>query len=367
MTMRKHSLVRRSLAIVILSAWMATCGDPKTRAPLAPSGPAVLTPEITGPDTVAPGQSAQFTATIRLADGTTKLLTSVVWHSTNTSLLQVTAAGVATAGSGMGDATLQADVPSGRGSIRISREVVVVPDGTYRLVGTVKDAQFPTVSIAGARVEATPGSVATTTDSSGNFKLYGVPANTDIHVTGEGYQVLVQSVHLTGNTTRSFELTPSAERPNFTGQYTLTIDAGPGCSGQGALPDNLQHRSYQATLTQTGPTVLVTLTEPRFSLNKNGLGNHFTGTVGISSTTFAIEFFSQYYYYYYRTYSGITERLTDNTILTIGGSAVTKGTPATGLSGLMPGDLAHYDTRFPFGGYVGSCFSKSNQFSLAPR
>lgn len=365
--MRKHSLVRRSLAIVILSAWMATCGDPKTRAPLAPSGPAVLNTEITGPDTVAPGQSAQFTATIHLGDGTNKILTGAIWHTTNASLLQVTAAGVATAGSGMGDATLQADVPSGRGSVRISREVVVVPDGTYRLVGTVKDAQFPTVSIAGARVEATPGSVATTTDSSGNYKLYGVPANTDIHVTGEGYQVLVQSVHLTGNTTRSFELTPSAERPNFTGQYTLTIDAGPGCSGQGSLPDSLQHRSYQATVTQTGATLLVSLTEPRFSLSKNGLGNHFSGTVGINGATFVIDSFYQYYYFYYSTYSSITERLTDNTILMMGGSAVTKGTPATGLSGPMVGSLVHYDTRFPAGGYLGSCFSNSNQFSLAPR
>jgi hypothetical protein len=51
----------------------------------------------------------------------------------------------------------------------------------------------------------------------------------------------------------------------------------------------------------------------------------------------------------------------------MGGSAVTKGTPATGLSGPMVGSLVHYDTRFPAGGYLGSCFSNSNQFSLAPR
>jgi hypothetical protein len=282
-------------------------------------------------------------------------------------VLQVTAAGVATAGSGMGDATLQADVPSGRGSIRISREVVVVPDGTYRLVGTVKDAQFPTVSIEGARVEATPGSVATTTDSSGNYKLFGVPANADIHVSGEGYQVLVETVHLTGNATRSFELTPTAERPNFSGTYTLTIDAGPGCSGQGSLPDNLQHRSYQATLSQVGPTLRVTLTEPRFRLNNAGLGNFFTGKVGISGATFTIESFSQYYYFYYTTYAGITERLTDNSILAIGGSVVTTGTVATGVSGRMSGSLLHYDTRFPFGGYAGGCFSSSHQFALTPR
>jgi hypothetical protein len=112
---------RRSLTVVALSVWMVTCGDPETRNPLRPSGMATETMEITGPVSIAPGQSAQFAAIVHLTGGTTKTLTGVVWRTTDTALLQVTSAGVAVAGSGMGDVTLQADVAGEKSTVRVSR------------------------------------------------------------------------------------------------------------------------------------------------------------------------------------------------------------------------------------------------------
>jgi hypothetical protein len=361
--MRKRFLVRRSIAVVAVSVWMVTCGDPKTRAPLAPSGPSVQTREISGPGLIAPGQSAQFTATVHLGDGTTKLLTSVVWHSTNTSVLQVTSAGLAVAGSGVGDVTLQADVPSGGGTVRLSREVVIVPDGTYRLVGTVRDGEFASNSISGARLDVTPGSASATTDFGGNYKLYGVPADATVHIAKDGYQPFEQSVHLAGNATQSFLLTPTNPHLRLGGAYTVAIDAAPGCSGPGSLPEDLQHRSYQATVTQTGLTLQVILTEARFKI-QSGSGNRFFGVAGIGGATFSLNFGGSYYYYYY--YPDVVERLSNGTVLLVAGSVTTTGT-AAGLSGQLNGELSNYPGTFPNGALLGTCSSKSHQFTLTPR
>jgi hypothetical protein len=322
--------------------------------------------EITGPASIAPGQSAQFTAVVRLGDGSTKTLTGVVWHSTNTALLQVTSAGVAVAGSGMGDVTLQADVPVERATARLSREVVVLPDGTYRLVGTVLANEVLTVS--GARLEVTPGSAFATTDFAGYYKLYGVPADASIRIVRDGYQPFEQSVHLTGHATKSFILTSTNPSAHLVlgGPSTVAIDAAPGCS---ALPDDLQHRSYQATVTRIEQTnsVDVNLTEPRFS-PRNGLGNHFPGTVEVGGAGFNISgFFSRSYYrgllYYY--YPDVVERLSDGTILLVAGSVRTTGT-AAGLFGQLDGELSHY-SAFPNGALLGTCVSKLHRFALTPR
>jgi hypothetical protein len=363
----RHFLVRRLFAVLAVSAWMATCGDPQTRNPTAPSGPAALGREITGPASIAPGQSAQFTAIVRLGDGITKTLTGVVWRSTNTALLQVTSAGVAVAGSGMGDVTLQADVPVERGTARVSREVVILPDGTYRLVGSVLANEVLTV--AGARLDVTPGSAFATTDFAGNYKLYGVPADASIRIVRDGYQPFEQSVHLTEHATKSFVLTPTNPSVHLViaSASIVAIDTAPGCS---ALPEDLQHRNYQATVSRfelTDAFVQVTLTEPRFSI-KNGLGNHFYGRVETGGADFDISgFFSRSYYrgllYYY--YPDVVERLSDGTILLVAGSVTTTGT-AAGLSGRLDGELSHYSS-FPNGVLLGTCVSKSHQFALTPR
>ncbi len=56
----------------------------------------------------------------------------------------------------------------------------------------------------------------------------------------------------------------------------------------GPLAAELRHRSYEASLTQTGSKIDVCLTEPRFVLD-NGKGNRFTGRVKGSTVTFELE------------------------------------------------------------------------------
>jgi hypothetical protein len=357
---------------MVCSGLVVTCGDPKTNGPTGPTPPNGVNVVINGPASVAPGQSAQFTAAVHFTDGTTKLATSpsVTWRSSNTSVLQVNASGVATARPNTGDASLTAQVlpPISVSSSMATKEVVVVPDGTYRLVGTVTDAELPTVPVVGAFVQVTPGSLSTRTDASGQYKLYGVPAASEIHITATDYVPLVQNLQLTAHTTQNFQLALSGQRLMLSGDYTLAIDVTGGCSGSRPLSADLQHRRYAAHVTQDGQALDVALTDPIFRLNSISRGNRFAGKAGTTGASFTLE--PSYYYYYYGYYYGptyypnVVERLSNVTYLVIAGQAVTTKS-ATGVSGQLSGHIANYDSKFPSGAkLLGSCFSSTLQFSL---
>jgi hypothetical protein len=371
--MRKPSVVRASLAVMGCSVLVTTCGDPKTNPPTSPTPPRAVSVAINGPASVAPGQSAQFTADLRFDDGTTKSVISpnVSWRSSNTAVLQVNASGLATARPNTGDASLTAEVPS---TISVSartatREVVVVPDGTYRLVGVVADAELPTLPVVGALVEVTPGSLSTTTDATGRYKLYGVPAVSEIRITATGYLQLVQNLQLTTHTTQNFQLALPGPRLQLPGNYSLAIDVTGGCPGSRPLSTDLQHRRYDAVVTQNAQALTVTLTEPIFRLNSTSKGNRFTGQAGATGAVFTLEPYYSYYYAYYGPfgYPSVVERLSNGTFLVIEGKAVTTGS-AAGFSGQLNGSISNYDSRFPTtANFLGGCFSSTLQFSLSPR
>ena len=100
-------------------------------------------------------------------------------------MLQVTDAGVVTAHQPQGEATITAEL-TGIGTPRSTREMVILPAGTFRLVGFVREAEAPSQPIPGARVEVPGTPLASTTDASGQYRLYGVPAQTTIVVSLSG-------------------------------------------------------------------------------------------------------------------------------------------------------------------------------------
>jgi hypothetical protein len=356
--MRRLSLIGGALAIVLVGLVPACGGDPATKNPVGPSAPSAGGLQITGPGSIAPGQSAQFIAETRLSDGTVKLL-AAQWRSSNTSVLQVTSSGLATAGQNSGDATVTADLPPRRST----KEVIVVPDGTYRLVGSVREADAP-LPIAGARVEVSGTSLAATTDFGGQYRLYGVPAAAEIRVTANGYLPVAQTIQLTAHGTQNFQLSLSAPRISLNGPFTVTIDAAGTCAGNPELPSNLQRRTYEASVTTTGSFVDVRLTEPRFRVSF-GQGNQFTGRADPASVTFNLFALYAYAYYYYPS---VAERLPDNTILVPFGTATTSRTNG-GVSGTMNGGMNNYDSRFPAfnSAILGRCSSNGIRFTLTPR
>ena len=219
--MRKRSFIGGSSRVLPLVALVAACDQPVSKSPTGPSAPAVLAIEIIGPDTIAPGQSAQYTAIIQLADGTkdaASSATNVRWGTSNLLLLRADASGRATALDRLGETAVFAEVgPVGSGTRRGTKDIVIVPEGTFRLVGRVVDGEFPSTPLSGARVEVTPGSLLATTDLDGRYRLYGVPADAVVRVTMDGYQPVEQSVHLTSHATQDFPLPLFGSRLQLTG------------------------------------------------------------------------------------------------------------------------------------------------------
>jgi len=366
--MRIPARLNAPLALVVV---LSACTEPSSKTATGPSGPDVVSVTIDGPATLPPGQTAQFTATLRLSDGTTKIAVApnVSWSSSNQSVLSVSTAGVATARGSNGEAVVSAVVTrlTPNSARNASREVIVTQDGTFRVVGMVTDAEFPTVPVVGARVQLTPSTVFSLTDSTGRYKLYNVPPSANIQVSADGYTTATQTFQFAANSTQNFLLALPGPRPNLSGNYRLAVDVVSACASTPNLAANLQHRQYDATITQNGPTLDVTLTEPIFRV-VGTRGNHFTGQVGASGAVFTLDpYFFYYYYYGPPSYPSVAERLGNNTYPVFDGRAVTTGS-ASGLSGQLSGAIQNWDSRFPNSAFVvGWCSPATMQFTLTPR
>jgi hypothetical protein len=365
--MRGISLIGRVLAIALVGLAVSCGSDPVSRVPSAPGAPAISGLQLNGPSTIPPGQSAQFSAQLRMSDGTVKSsLTGldVRWR-TNSPALQVNSAGVVTAPQNNGDAVLTAELVSNP-SVRGAREIIILPNGTFRVVGSIREADSPTQPIAGALVRVNGTNLAATTDSNGNYRLYGVPPTAEIQVSANGYQPAGQNIQLTAHATQNFTLALSGPRISLNGPFTLAIDATGACAGNPPLPGDLQHRTYDATVTTTGPTVRVQLTEsPRFR-TASSRGDWFIGRADALGVTFTLDSF--YYYFFYSTYPSVAEQLPNNTYLVPSGRALTSQT-SSGVSGpLDGGSIINYDAGFPSFNtrFLGSCFSNL-RFSLTRR
>lgn len=368
--MRKRAAVRGLLAVAF-SCVLATCGDhPESAAPTGPSAPTPVSLTIIGPGSIVPGQSVQFIARIQMSDGSLKDATpgtKIFWRSSNTTLLQVSSTGLATAGQQMGDLFLTAETTTGaRGMTRgLTREIVITPEGTYRLTGDVLDSELTSQGLPGALIEITPGSITTTTDNRGGFRLYGIPPVVSIRVSRNGYEPATRQLHLGGHANEVFHLVATGPRLSLSGNYTLTVDAN-GC--QPNMPTSLRRRQYDAVIGQAGDSLDVTLTESRFRVNTIGRGNRFSGRAVGPSALFNLESYLYDYYYGYggpNSYPSVVERLPDSTHLVVQGSVFMMGSSG-GLSGKLSGSLTLFDSRFPTtASFLGSC--ASNVLTLSPR
>jgi hypothetical protein len=362
---------RAFVVATVLAGFVTACHDPDTHLPAGPQAPAFASAEIVGPDSVAPGQTVQLSVNVRATDGTVKGIGAgaVRWRSNNLSTAQVSATGVVTGGGQLNEAVISADVTIGRTTRTASRSIYVMPAGTFRVVGSVLEAEPPSSPISGARVEVATGTPFATTDFNGQYKLYGVPAAATIHVLADGYQDQSRDLQLGGNSTQNFLMALNGDRLLLSGNYTLTFDVL-SCDAFGpSLRSDLRHRSYDATLSQVGKTVTVKLTEPRFRLNSFGRGDGFTGTALVGGARFSLQYYDSYYYSYYgpSRYPNIAERLSDGTYLAIAADGVASGSPS-GLSGAMGGSIVQWDSKFPndFAGSPGHCYG-TVQFQLTPR
>lgn len=325
-------LKRTRVAALIALAVLAACNDPPTRPSAPPStqpAPVVVTRlEIVGPDSIQPGESVQYSAIGHQSDGTTRDLTNEAsWQATPPTVLTISSTGRAT-GLDRGEGFLSASAGA-RGS---SKNVMVLPAGTYRLTGNVRDAGH---AVGGARVEINGGigrGLASTTDSLGAYRIYGVAGDIEVRVNRSGFQELRRTLLIASHQTVDFDLVLSRPRAEVAGTYVLTVSAGPEC--RAVLPEAALVRRYTAVVTQDGPRLAVTLGGSKFYTTNGESHNRFLGAVEPGSITFQIGAYS----YYYPTWYEVLEELDSSTFLAMVGGVVSTFSEGR-ISGVFYGSL----------------------------
>src|SRR5580704_2714735 len=88
---------RTALTLAGLFAAMAAALFSCGRSPSLPTGPStIVNMQVLAPSTIAPGSTAQLSARANYTDGSTKdVTTAVVWHSSDSSILTISATGLA--------------------------------------------------------------------------------------------------------------------------------------------------------------------------------------------------------------------------------------------------------------------------------
>ena len=352
--MRTH-LLRTVLVVAFGCGAITACDD--THNPLTPTLPTRVTLSPSGPATVAPGQTVAFTLTAVSSNGTREDVTAKAqWTSNNASIVTTQGEG-RYSGNAVGDAQISARF----GALNASKEVIVVPAGTFRVTGRV--VEFDGVSpVSGARVEARNSSgtgPVTESDGSGFFKLFAVTADAEIVVTRAGYDENRRRITLDNHSTANFAMVLSGPRPELAGTYTVTLDLT-GCRDGFRL--EYARRVYTAVVEQSESAVEVRFTEPAFAINSINRGNLMQGRV--QGGSLFLEALTNYYYYYYgpSNYPFLVERLPDDSRLVVGGSGtlVESGGSHTGK---MNGFASNYGPGFPRDKYLGSCGTSQLTFT----
>ena len=248
-------------------------GDP----PTSPSPAGLVQLVIQGPDSVAPGGSARFTATGRYGDGSSRDVTAqAIWRSSDTSVLTLAPNGEATAVS-RGEVGVIAGL-EGRGATKTG--VLVVPPGTFKLSGVVRGgASF----LRGAEVTVVSGEgtgLTTTSAEDGRYSLYGVAGDIDVRFTSEGYEETIRHVLASGNRVLDVQLPLLGPHEPAAGTYTLTITAADTCA---ALPADVRVRTYTAVVTQQAELLSVGLAGAEFF---GGHAARFSGIAHSNRLTF---------------------------------------------------------------------------------
>jgi hypothetical protein len=339
----KLTLVPAGTFLLLLQA----CDKKPPTGPTPPHNgsapPVVVSLEIAGPASIAPGQSAQYSLLQRWSDNSTRPVSAVQWNSSNRTLLQVTESGLATTAPLYGETMLQAQVgeAAASGPRQATREILVQPDGTFRLVGAILEAGTGGLRVPGARLEArvdanlsAPIVTFVTTGTDGAYRLYGVPPDPFIHVRKPGYRSTTVPIQLAAHATRNFDLELDGQRLALSGAYTMTVEAGSFC-GVPPLRNDLKRRTYEADITQNGPYLTIVLS------GALAPGGRFSGVASLSGADVELRDRGDYWSPEPYNYPDVVEAVGDGTVLVTTGRATLVQTP-TGLSGNLAGDMTQY-------------------------
>jgi len=323
---------------------------------------------ISGPARIAPGATAQYTATGRMADATSQdISTKAIWRTSSGSVLTLSPAGLATT-----KANGETIITASSGGATASISVMVVPTGTYRLAGTVRDADQP---VAGATVRVTSGQgtgASMTTSSVGQYVLYGVAGEVELTVTRQSYTTVTHQVTVDHDDVFDISDFTVVGLPKIAGTYALTITAGADCApypaGMPRPPASELQRTYAAIVTQSGANVTVTLSGADFAI-QNGLGNQFFGNISNGYVNFSLRNTGGDYYYTVNTVGrpDVVERVSSGHLLAIWGYVYALASSG-GFDAQLWGGFLEFDPASSGSPTkpVTSCYSDHNRFQLTP-
>jgi hypothetical protein len=254
------------IALTIACDRSATAPSPQASPRTSISGLA-----IRGPERLAPGETARFTAIATLSDGSTQDDTQkMAWTAHPEDVLAIgRATGEATAGQA-GDAMIWAHSAGYCCPVRIA--VLVLPPNTYRLTGQVRESGLAVPAATVTVVSGIGSGLSVNTDYDGQYRLYGVVGALRLRVSKPGYVELIKDVTASRNDVLDFPEARQTEAvPSMSGSYSLTLQPDPDCAVPSTDPRNRQlpadmqqARSYTVQVTQEGPRLLVTAAAPSF-------------------------------------------------------------------------------------------------------
>jgi hypothetical protein len=242
----------------------------------------------------------------------------------------------------------------------------VLPPNTYRLTGKVLESGL---GVSGATVAVLSGVGAgssATTGYDGQYHLYGVAGTVQIKVTKAGYVDIVKTFDVFQNEVLDFpEARQSAGMPTITGPYIVSLQLDPGCPTVATDPRILpvpaelrQPRLYAAQVTQDGPSLTVTLTDPTFAPRSN----KFSGRIEPDAINFSLGDG----YVGYGPDDAITERISSSLELSWEG-VVRAARSGSAIVGRLDGWVQVFDPSRPFvAQLIGECNAPNNLFSMKP-
>ncbi|MCA1562982.1 MAG: hypothetical protein LC804_22880 [Acidobacteria bacterium] len=353
-----------SATIGLLLLFVSCDGTPTspqpTPQPPQPAPVTVVRLELLAPSEIAPGESVQLTANAIKSDGSVENVSSQArWAPADSPILQVSSTGLAT-GKNRGDAFVSASF----GSRNAGARIFVLPTGTFRLAGNIRESGFGIENVTVTVISGVGAGLTTLSGFGGSYAFYGVSGPVQIQLKKEGYLNAIQQVNVTGHRTADFDIVAERPRKDYTGTYRLTISAAPCSFTSGTLPDAAKSRVYTAGVAQDAGRLTVTLTDADFIVT-SGYGNRFSGFVDAADAiTFQIG--DAYYYYYYAGHFDIVERFS-TTALVINGTVSARGTPAV-ISGTLNGTiLISNRSTPPFHSSNSRCYAPAHGFEMVRR
>ena len=257
--------------VVSMAALLApACGDERRASPSMPSAPgasaSAIRFRITGPTSVAPGQSVRYTAIADFNDDTSQDVTlTSQWSPADPNNgfffpVYFTSPGTART-TERGETTIRARYAGSVAELR----VFVLEPGTFNLGGDVfSSGGEPLSNLYGVTVEVLAGTgkgLKAPTNGRGHYALYGVAGPVQLSASAPGFHPQTRDVVVTHiDSAEPFVLTPLRSALDVSGTWTVTVSPSPTCPA--GLPHVAQNRSYEVELVQRDTSIRALFSSP---------------------------------------------------------------------------------------------------------